>query len=372
MTPRASTTGIFLVNGAVIGSLVAQIPWLQERFGLSSGAVGLVLLGMSAGVVLALPLAGQAIERFGSARVTRVGGIAACLLLPLPLLAPHPGLTAVALFALGAASATMDAAMNSHGVAVEERLGRPIMSSLHAGWAVGGIVGAGAGALAAAVGLDPRLTVSVSALALVVLLAGCLRTMGPGHRGTGAGTPRWPRLSWGVVAPAVVCFLVMITEGAMADWGGLYLRQDLGATAGVAALAYACFAAGMAGGRLVGDALNRRFGALALVRGGAALTAGALGTLLLADATWVALPGMALVGLGVANGVPLMFSAAGRLDDTATGPGIAAVSAMGSLGFLAGPPLIGFLAEAVSLPWALAVLCPAAVAVLALAPRAVR
>ena len=140
---------------------------------------------------------------------------------------------------------------------------------------------------------------------------------------------------------AVLCLLVMVTEGAMADWGGLYLRQDLGASAALAALAYSFFTAGMTAGRLVGDWVNRRIGAVALLRWGALLTGIPLGAMLLIGEPAAALAGLFLVGLGVSNGVPLMFSAAGRQPDTPPGPGIAAVSSMGSLGFLAGPPIIG-------------------------------
>src|SRR5918998_948593 len=162
----------------------------------------------------------------------------------------------------------------------------------------------------------------------------------------------------------------MVTEGAMADWGGLYLRGDLAASAAVAALAYTFFTAGMTAGRVVGDWVNRRIGPVALLRGGALLTGIPLGALLLVGQPAAALIGLFLVGLGVANGVPLMFSAAGRQPDTPPGPGIAAVSSMGSLGFLAGPPVFGFIADATSLPWALATLVLAAAVVFALARRA--
>ena len=158
MTPRWATTGVFVVNGAAIGTWVAQIPWVQERFDLSKSAMGLVLVGMALAVILAFPLAGQAIVRHGSERIVWVGGIACVLAVNLPVLAPHPLLVALGLAVLGGASATQDVAMNSHGVKVEKDLGRPIMSSLHAGWAFGGMAGAGFAAACAALGLDPRVT----------------------------------------------------------------------------------------------------------------------------------------------------------------------------------------------------------------------
>lgn len=370
MTPRWATTGVFVVNGAAIGTWVAQIPWVQERFDLSKSAMGLVIVGMALSVILAFPVAGQAIVRHGSERVVWAGGIACALAVNLPVLAPHPLLVAVGLAVLGAASATQDVAMNSHGVKVEKDLRRPIMSSLHAGWAFGGMAGAGFAAACAAFGLDARVTVAVSSALLLSLLALTARRIGHGSAAEGDDTPGFTLPSRGVVLLAVLCLLVMLTEGAMADWGGLYLRQDLGAGAALAALAYSFFTAGMTLGRVVGDWMNHRIGAVALLRWGALLTGAPLGAMLLIGQPAAALIGLFLVGLGVANGVPLMFSAAGRRPDTPPGPGIAAVSSMGSLGFLAGPPAIGVLADALSLPWALALLILGAAAVFALARRA--
>jgi fucose permease len=370
MTPRWATTGVFVVNGAAIGTWVAQIPWVQERFDLSKSAMGLVITGMAIAVILAFPIAGQAIVRHGSERIVWVGGVATSLAIMLPVLAPHPIAVALGLFVLGGSSATQDVAMNSHGVKVEHDLGKPIMSSLHAGWAFGGMAGAGLAALFHALDVDPRISVAVASVLLLSLLFATARRIGHGSAAEGDDAPNFALPSRGVVLLAVLCLLVMVTEGAMADWGGLYLRQDLGASAALAALAYSFFTAGMTLGRVVGDAVNKRIGPVALLRWGALLTGLPLAAMLLIGQPAAALVGLFLVGLGVANGVPLMFSAAGRQPDTPPGPGIAAVSSMGSLGFLAGPPVIGFLADAISLPWALASLILGAAVVFALARRA--
>ena len=370
MSVRWATTGVFAVNGAAIGSWVAQIPFIQERFDLSRSAMGLIIVAMAIAVILALPVAGQAVARRGTVTVMRAGGVACVLAVLLPVLAPHPLLVGLGLFVLGGASASMDVAMNGHGVKVEKDLGRPLMSSLHAGWAFGGMAGAGFAAALAASGIDPRVSVAAASAILLAALVACLRRVGPGSAGAGADAPKFALPSRGVLLLAVLCFLIMVTEGAMADWSGLYLRQDLGSSAAMAALAYSFFTGGMTLGRLVGDAINARIGPVALLRWGALLTAFPLAGLLLVGQPVAALAGLFLVGLGVANGVPLMFSAAGRQPDTPEGPGIAAVSSMGSMGFLAGPPLIGFMADVISLPSALAVLILGAVAVFALARRA--
>jgi fucose permease len=370
MTPRWATTGVFVVNGAAIGTWVAQIPWVQERFDLSKSAMGLVLVGMALAVILAFPVAGQAIVRHGSERMVWVGGIVCALAVNLPVLAPHPVLVALGLAVLGGARATQDVSMNSHGVKVEKDIRRPIMSSLHAGWAFGGMAGAGFAAAGTALGLDARVTVALASALLLATLVATARRIGHGSAAEGDDAPGFTLPSRGVVLLAILCLLVMVTEGAMADWGGLYLRQDLGASAALGALAYSFFTAGMTAGRIVGDWINHRIGAVALLRWGALLTGVPLGAMLLIGQPAAALIGLFLVGLGVSNGVPLMFSAAGRQPDTPPGPGIAAVSSMGSLGFLAGPPVIGFVADAISLPWALAMLILGAIVVFALARRA--
>jgi fucose permease len=370
MSPRWATTAVFFVNGAVIGTWVAQIPWIAGRFDLANGTIGLVLLGMSVAVVVVFPLAGQAVAKRGSRRMTWLGGIAATLAVNLPVLAPEPLLVVAGLAVLGGCSAVMDLAMNTHGVKVEKDCGRPIMSSLHAGWAFGGMTGAAFAAGMTAIGLDPRASVAIAAVALLGTLTLAMRRIGEGSVAAGEDTQRLRLPSRSVVLLAVLCLLVMITEGAMGDWGGIYLRKDLGADAAVAALAFSFFTAGMTAGRLAGDRINHRIGPVALLRWGALLTAAPLAAMLLIGSAATALIGLFLIGLGVANGVPLMFSAAGRHPGTPPGPAIAAVSSMGSLGFIVGPPLIGFVAQGSSLPWALAGLIPGALAVFLLARRA--
>ena len=361
---------MFFVNGAAVGSWVPHIPFIQERFELSNGALGLVILALSVGVIVALPVMGQAIVRLGSLRSTRLAGLACCVLLPLPLLAPHPLLLVVGLMVFGAAGGAMDVSMNAHGVALEQKLRRPIMSSLHAGWSFGGFAGAAAAGVATAAGVDPRVQIVVAAAVLLAVLVALLPRLGPGS--VSAEAPRgFVRPSRAVMLLAILCLLIMVTEGAMADWSAVYLRVDLGTSAGFAALGYAAFSLGMTAARLLGDAVNRRIGPPLLLRAGAALASLALGALLAAGDPAIALAGFALVGAGVANAVPLLFSAAGHAEGEESGPSIAAVSSMGSVGFLAGPPFIGFLADATSLAAALATLCAATAAVALLGGRAV-
>lgn len=367
MTARAAVFGVFFVNGAAIGTWIGHIPWIQGRFDYAKSTLGLVLLAMSAGVIVALPLMGQAIVRLGSAKATRLTGFACALMLPVPLLTSEPWLLPVALVVFGAACGAMDVSMNAQGSALERTLRRPIMSSLHAGWSLGGLAGAALVFTGGAAGLEPRIETVAAAVGLLLLLAVCLRRIGGGS-GSAVAPSSFVRPSRGVIVLALLCLLIMLTEGAMADWGGVYLTEDLGTSTSTAALAFAAFAAGMTAGRLIGDGLNRRLGATILMRAGSGLAALALGTVLLTGIPVVAVAGFLLVGLGVANSVPLLFSAAGQAG-CEPGPNIAAVSALGSIGFLAGPPFIGFLADATSLPLALSTLC-AGLVIFTLAARA--
>jgi predicted MFS family arabinose efflux permease len=365
VSPRWATAGVFFVNGMGVGTLLSHIPYVQERLDVSKGVIGLCLLSMTAGALIAMPIAGQVLERRPSARVVRAGALVYPVTLAFPLLADTALGFAALLFLVGAANGWIDVSMNAHGSAVERSLERPIMSSLHAAWSVGGVAGAGGAALAAALDVDPRAYVAVAAAGLWIVALVVTRHLGrvsAAGGGTGFVLP-----SRDVLALGLFCILVMVCEGAINDWGPLYLRGDLDSGPAIAAAGFATFSAGMALGRIFGDAIVRRLGPNLVLRGGAALAAVALGLTLVVGHPAVALIGFTLFGLGVANGVPLMFSAAGRTRNP--GPAIAAVSTMGYVAFLGGPPALGFLADAVTLPWALATICLAA-ATVAIAGRA--
>jgi hypothetical protein len=370
VTPRAATTTIFFVNGAAVGTWISQIPAAQARLDISKSLIGLALLFMALGALVAMPLTGQVLARRPSGGVTRVGAVAVCLLVALPLLAPTPWVLALFLLVLGAANGACDVAMNAHGVAVEKALGRPIMSSLHAGWSFGGLAAAGGAALGAVVGLDPRAEAGLAGLVLLGVVTVAARHLGSASSAEAGPAPRLSVPPRGVVLLGALCLLIMVTEGAMGDWSGLYLRDEVGANRDLAAAGFAGFSLGMAAGRLGGDALTHRFGAPAILRGGGALVVLALGGLLIAGHPVVAVVGFTLVGLGVANAVPLLFSAAGRVPGTASAPALAAVFTMGYTGFIVGPPLIGILADAIGLPTALGLLCAAGAAVVAFGGRA--
>jgi predicted MFS family arabinose efflux permease len=369
VTARAATSVCFFVNGAVVGTWVAQIPFVQTRFDVSKTTIGVVLLFMAAGAFLAMPVTGHVLDRRSSAGVLRATSLVYPPLLVLPLAAPGPASLAAALVVFGAANGSMDVAMNAHGVAVERSLGRPIMSSLHACWSFGGLAGAGAVAAAVALGVDPRVEgAGAVVVAWLVLLAATRRLGTASLHADSEERARVALPSRPVILIGALCFLVMTTEGAVADWAGIYLSDDVGATRAASATGFAGFSLGMALSRLAGDGLVSRTSARRVLVGGAVLAASSLALLLVVAQAAVAVAGFALVGIGVANAVPLLFSAAGRVPPS--GRSLAAAFTIGYLGFIAGPPVIGALADAFTLPAALALVCGALVVVASLGGRA--
>jgi fucose permease len=380
-TPRVATAAMFLVSGAVIGTWAANVPYVRDRLDISTTTIGFCLLAMAFGSLLAMPLTGRELSRRPSAQLTRLGAALVPFAGIVPLLAPSVATLAGALFVLGIAVGIVDVSMNAHGVAVERETGRPVMSSLHAAWSFGGLGAAGGVALGHVAGADPRAAAAVVlALLLAVGLAagphlggmsvvepagtaprpvpdgsGSAAARAAGAEASAPVGPRFVRPSRGALLIGVMVFALFMAEGAVTDWSALYLDRDLGAGAGVAALGYGAFAGGMALSRVFGDRLNRVVGARRLLVGGSALAAASLALVVVLGVAALALPLLLLAGIGCGNGVPLLFSAAGRIRDMPPGPAIAAASTMGYLGLLAGPPLLGFVADATSLPLALGI-----------------
>ncbi|HWH92336.1 MAG TPA: MFS transporter [Baekduia sp.] len=349
---------VFAVHGAANGSFATRIPWIRERLGLSAGALGLALLMPALGALLAMPITGVLVHRLSGRTVTRVLiGAFACAL-ALPALAPALAWLALALLVFGAVAGMADIAMNTQGLLVEERAGRPLMSGLHGIWSLGGIAGSAVGVLAAHADVDAR--VHLGAMAALLLAVGGVAGRGlPAAEATDVGhdAPEPPRLAWPsrpVMLIGLVGFCAVFAEGASADWCAVYLRDVMGTSPATAAAAYTAFAFAMAGGRLVGDRVVARLGAVASVRAGGALaTAGAL-LVVVARTPLLGIPGFALIGLGIAVVVPVVFAAGGRAVPHA-GQGIAAVATVAYGAGLAAPGTIGAIAELASLPAAFVV-----------------
>jgi MFS family permease len=340
---RRAVTVAFLANGLTTATWLSRIPAVRDDLALSASTLGLVLLGLSAGVLLALPIAGGLVPRLGSRRVVALGAALAVVALPAVGLATGPWPLAAMLLLFGAGNSTMDVAMNAQGAAVERGYGRSIMVGLHGAWSVGALLGALAGSLAAATGLAVLPHFAITAVVIAVLTGATLPWLRIVDR-TGAGSPRfaWPH---GALVPlALVALASSLGESTASDWSGVHLRDIVGVGPGRAPWGFVAFTAAMVAARLSGDVVTRRFGASTVVRLGGSLAG--LGFVLVATVPTLpaALIGFAMVGLGVAPIVPLVFSAAAATGRSA-GEGIGAVATVGYGGFLAGPPIIGFVAE---------------------------
>jgi MFS family permease len=366
---RGAVFVVFFINGLVFGSWAARIPAVRDRLGLTDGQLGFALACVAIGAIVAMPLAGALAARTGSRAATRGALALLCVMAGVIALAPSLPVLAVLALAYGASAGALDVTMNTHGVAVERRYGRPILSGFHAGFSVGGLVGAALGALAAAAGLDARIHLAVVAGASAVLGLTWSRRFLPGSEdATGRGEPilaRPPRRLWALGALAFSCLLV---EGASGDWSGVYIKDELGASPALAALGFTAFSVTMTLGRVFGDRLVMRFGPVAVVRAGGTLAATGFAVALLVARPWSALLGFACLGAGMSSVIPIVFRAAGGVRGMNAGVALAAASSTGYFGLMAGPPIIGGLAELAGLPAALAVLVLLGLAVVALAP----
>jgi MFS family permease len=353
---RVALCAVFAAHGFMFASWAVRVPAVKEQTAASSAALGLALLGLSAGAVATMLLAGALCRRFGSPRVTVLSCAVLSLTLPLPALAGSALALGLLLAAFGAAYGCLNVAMNSVAVDIVTALRRPVMPGFHAAWSFGGLAGAGLGGL-----LAPHLSplrhlllvalagLLVSALAGRVLLtrSGVLCEGAPGAAANPASRrdPGWRgalRTGRTVALFGLIALCAAYDEGAIGDWGALHLRQDLGAGAGLAAAGYAAFALAEASGRLSGTALLERLGRTrVLILGGLTACAGMLLACLAPD-VWLALAGFAATGLGLANLFPAAIARAGRL---AGSTGVALTSLLGYTGFLLGPPAIGFLAS---------------------------
>jgi MFS family permease len=362
---RLAMTSVFAASGIGFGAWAGNIPRLREAAGLDDASLGLVLFCVSLGAVLAMRLVGRLARRVRTARACGVSAACLVVTLPLPALAPDwPVLLASGLL-LGLAHGGLDVSMNAHAAEVERAWGSAIMSSFHAGWSLGQLAGAAAAGMLARAGAGLSVTLAIS--------AGAVACFGLAALGLPEGPPvpserqgiAWPhRAMLGICAIAALSFAI---EGGTSEWCGVYLRTVLGAPAALASTGLAAFAAAMVACRLCGDHLVRRLGPVRVIQSGAALTGIGLLGAILSPSVAAASASFALVGLGVANTIPVLFSAAGR--NGAAGVAVMATAGYGAI--MGAPPLIGFVANAVGLHWALLLLVAGAGAV-ALLARTIR
>jgi predicted MFS family arabinose efflux permease len=363
---------LFLLYGVILGSWTSRIPAVKQGLGVSDGELSIALLAFAAGAIVGMQAVGRLVDRFSSRRVMIPAVLVDGALLLGPAFAPSLPLLVLALFGFGAVHGTLNVAMNANAVEVQRAWQRPIISSFHAVYSIGGFIGSAAGGLFARAGLGPGPTFA-SVAGLVVLVAAWSAQWGysaPVAPAAGAEAPLpQPVLVDAVASSAgrkravpssslflgALAFCCIAGEGAAADWSAVYMHDNLGTSAGFAASAYATFAICMTAGRLVGDRLTAALGPVRLVRGCGVLASVGLAVGLLINQPFGGVLGFGCLGAGLSCIVPQVFSAAGSRDPARAGEAIARVASIGFLGFILGPILIGGAAELVGLPVALAI-----------------
>ncbi|WP_260637672.1 MFS transporter [Streptomyces angustmyceticus] len=346
---RRSVALVFLAHGAVTGNFATRIPWIQDHTGISPGQLGLALAFPAIGASLAMPLAGRISHRFGARTALR--GLLALwtLSLVLPALSPDMYALCPALLVYGAASGMSDVAMNALGMETEDRLGKPIMSGLHGMWSAGALLGSAAGTVAAHAGWDARLHLAGAALVLTLLgTLACRGVLDLRSAPDEHPPPRFALPPRSALLIGAIGFCAVFAEGAGLDWSAVYLRDELGTDAGLAAASTTAFACTMAAARLAGDRVVARFGAVRTVRAGGVLAASGGLLIIVARQPALAMGGFGLMGLGIAVVVPLAFAAAGR-SGPAPSQAIAGVATITYTSGLIAPSAIGGIAQATSL-----------------------
>lgn len=352
---------VFLLFGVLYGSWVSRIPAVQNGLSLNDAELGVALLSMSVGAILAMPITGLLLRHLGNQQVVRAASVLLPLGLPFIIVAASQWQLALVLLLFGMVFGMVDVSVNAYAVALEARLARPIMSTMHGLFSLGGLIGAGVTVVAASQGVEARpqfLTVAIAVSLLSLLLGTSLIDIG----GRDTSAPVFVMPSRSLLGLGLFAFCVLLSEGAIADWSAVYLENVLGATASVAASGYAAFSVAIAACRFGGDPLTQRFGAVTVVRVGCLIAAAGMALAILGNTIPTTMAGFALVGAGLAATFPTALSAAGRTPGMAPGMAIGAVATAGYAGLLTGPPIIGFISNALNLQVGMAlviVLCVA-------------
>ncbi|MQW94450.1 MFS transporter [Sinorhizobium fredii] len=342
---RLAVSLLFLMNGFVTGSWAPKIPEFKDRLGIGESVLGLLILVFGVGSLVLMPIAGGYIARIGSEKVAKATAIILSPLLLVLTLVLNVWTAAIGMFLLGGFVGAMDVAMNANAVEVEKSMRRAIMSSCHAYWSLGGLIGAGIGGfLMARVGVLPH-AILVTGLCVAILAAAWpLILADQPHPAAAKEKLRLPMtpLPWLI---GLMALFSMVPEGAVLDWGALYLRNELGASVELSGFGFAAFSATMAAMRFAGDHVRDRCGATKTLR---ICTVTALVGLVaagLAPNAYLAILGFAVAGIGISNMVPIAFSAGGNMPGLQPGIGLAVATTMGYSGMLFAPSLIGFIAE---------------------------
>ncbi|WEF25400.1 MFS transporter [Paracoccus sp. S3-43] len=345
---RRAVSALFLANGLVVGSWAPKLPAMMARLGIGESVAGLLVLSLGVGSICLMPVFGALVARRGSAWAVRLAAVLFAPSLIWISLAPTVWAVAAAVLVFGGLIGAMDVAMNANAVAVERAGRRAIMSSCHGFWSLGGLAGAGAGGLGIQAMGELAHAVAVTGIVAAILALAFPRLLRDSPAAGQAHQPlRLPRTPLPYLI-GVMALASMIPEGAILDWAAVYLQREMGASLALAGWGFAACAGTMAVMRFLGDGIRRRHGAVRTLQASTLIAMAGLALAALAGSPPVALIGFGLAGIGIANMVPIAFSAAGNLPGLAQGVGLSVVTTMGYSGILLAPGTIGFLAERTS------------------------
>ena len=358
---QMSTRIAFFIAGFGIAAWAPLVPYAKARAGLDEATLGLLLLCLGAGSILAMPISGILATRYGCRRVFSAGTVLICLALPLLATVSSVPLLIATLFLFGAGLGAVDSTVNLQAVIVERASGRTMMSGFHGLFSVGGIAGAAGVSALLALGLTPLWAIAV----VIVLILAALIKAAP-HLlpyGSESSGPAFAVPHGVVLFIGLLCFVVFLAEGAMLDWSAVFLTADKQIDEAYAGLGYAAFALTMTAGRLLGDTIVSHLGARRVIIVGGLLAAAGLILATLAASWQVALVGYGLVGMGCSNIVPVLYTAVGKQTLMPASIAVPAITTLGYAGILAGPAAIGFIAHASSLSTAFLLIATLLVAV---------
>lgn len=343
---RVAIALLFLMNGYIFGGWAPKIPEFAARLGFDSAAMGLMIFVFGVGSLACMPIAGALSAHHGSSIVARIAALALVPALFIIALVPNVPAAIAAMLYFGGTIAAMDVAMNTNAVAVEKSMRRAIMSSCHAFWSLGGLIGSATGGLLIArfgATTHAVITMIVAAILLAIAWPRVISDQ-PDHQSGQKQKLRLPRnpLPWLI---GVMALFSMIPEGAILDWGAYYLRDELGASVVVAGFGFAAFSFTMAIMRFAGDLVRDRFGAVKTLRVCTMIAMAGLLTAGLSSHPYAVIVGFAICGIGISNMVPIAFSMAGNLPGVNPGVSLSIATTLGYSGMLVAPSLIGFVAR---------------------------
>ncbi|HRQ51867.1 MAG TPA: MFS transporter [Agriterribacter sp.] len=348
---RIAVSALFFSAGFCFSSWASRIPAIQQRLQLNEAGLGMVLFSLPVGLMLSLPVSGFVVARYGSRRTAIIACLLYALILPFLGLVSFVWQLVIGLFLFGFAGNLLNISMNTQGVNVEDGYGRSIMASFHGVWSVAGFSGAAAGMLMLIFAASPFLHFCIIAVLVWSIVLLVYRYLPAKDIHSGSNAPVFAKPDGTLLKLGLIAFCCMVCEGTMFDWSGIYFAKMVQVPKPFTTLGYVAFMTTMAGGRFAGDWLSVKLGRKNMIRISGLLIAAGLMLAVILPYMVPATIGFLITGMGVSSVVPLVYSTAGRSGKVASGVALAAVSTIGYLGFLFGPPAIGLIAQAFNLRW---------------------